>query len=108
MWWARLRRSVTSLVSALIAVALVFGTVNYALATFEALRKTAELKVRGEQTDRLKIKEGAVSVYVHKVAPTAPIVDEAPPLPEDSAVEGEDLTETETGQGDTTEEAKEV
>src|SRR5467141_3176332 len=32
-------------------------TENYALATFEALRKTAELKVRGEQTDRLKIKE---------------------------------------------------
>ena len=83
-------------------------TVNYALATFEALRKTAELKVRGEQTDRLKIKEGAVSVYVHKVAPTAPIVEEAAPLPEDSAVEGEDLTETETGQEDTTEEAKEV
>jgi small subunit ribosomal protein S5 len=81
-------------------------TVNYALATFEALRKTAELKVRGEQTERLKIKEGAVQVYVHKVAPTAPPAEEATALPEDVIVEGEDLTET--GEEDTTQEAKEV
>jgi small subunit ribosomal protein S5 len=81
-------------------------TVNYALATFEALRKTAELKVRGEQTDRLKIKEGAVQVYVHKVAPAAPPAEEAAALPEEVVVEGEDLTET--GEEDTTQEAKEV
>jgi small subunit ribosomal protein S5 len=68
-------------------------TVNYALATFEALRKTSQLKVRGEQTDRLKIKEGAVQVYVHKVAPTPAAVEAA--LPEDAVVEGEDLTEAE-------------
>lgn len=80
-------------------------TVNYALSTFEALRKTAELKVRGEQTDRLKIKEGAVQVYVHKVAPTPAGADEASAVPEDSAVEGEDLAGA--GEEDTSQEAKE-
>src|SRR5438046_5073555 len=43
-------------------------TVNYALATFEALRKTAELKVRGEQTDRLKINARAEKMIIRKVA----------------------------------------
>jgi small subunit ribosomal protein S5 len=69
-------------------------TVNYALATFEALRKTGELKVRGEQADRLKIKSGAVQVFVRKVSVAA---SASPPetteLPEDVVVEGEDLTE---------------
>jgi small subunit ribosomal protein S5 len=69
-------------------------TVNYALATFAALRKTGELKVRREQTDRLKIKEGAVQVFVRKVAAAPPAGGEAPTeLPEEIAVEGEDLTE---------------
>jgi small subunit ribosomal protein S5 len=81
-------------------------TVNYALSTFEALRKTAELKVRGEQTERLKIKEGAVQVYVHKVAPTPAVAEEAAVLPEDSVVDGEDLKEA--GEEDTSQEAKEV
>jgi small subunit ribosomal protein S5 len=81
-------------------------TVNYALATFEALRKTAELKVRGEQTERLKIKEGAVQVYVHKVAPTPAAADEGAALPEEVAVEGEDLAGA--GEEDTSQEAKEV
>src|SRR5204862_5180174 len=68
-------------------------TVNYALATFEALRKTAELKVRREQTDRLKIKAGAEQVFVCKVpaAPRGP--DEAAPLPEEDEVGGEGLQE---------------
>jgi small subunit ribosomal protein S5 len=69
-------------------------TVNYALATFEALRKTGALKVRAEQTDRLKIKAGAVQVFVRKVA-AAPAAEagEVAELPEEIAVEGEDLTE---------------
>jgi small subunit ribosomal protein S5 len=69
-------------------------TVNYALATFEALRKTGELKVRSEQSDRLKIKSGAVQVFVRKVA-AAPAAEasEAADLPEEIAVEGESLTE---------------
>src|SRR3989454_8387557 len=40
-------------------------TVNYALATFDALRKTALLKVRVEQAERLKIKAGAGKRDVH-------------------------------------------
>ena len=69
-------------------------TVNYALATFEALRKTGELKVRSEQSDRLKIKSGAVQVFVRKVA-AAPAAEAGADvaLPEEIAVEGEDLTE---------------
>jgi small subunit ribosomal protein S5 len=69
-------------------------TVNYALATFEALRKTGQLKVRREQTDRLKIKEGAVQVFVRKVAAAPAAAGEVTTeLPEEIAVEGEDLTE---------------
>jgi small subunit ribosomal protein S5 len=69
-------------------------TVNYALATFEALRKTGELKVRSEQSERLKIKSGAVQVFVRKVA-AAPAAEAGADvaLPEEIAVEGEDLTE---------------
>ncbi len=68
-------------------------TVNYALATFEALRKTAEIKVRGEQSDRLKIKSGAEQVFVRKVA-AAPVAEAVVTveLPEEIEVEGEDLT----------------
>jgi len=67
-------------------------TVNYALATFEALRRTGELKIRREQTDRLKIKEGAVQVFVRKVE-AAPTAEGTTELPEEIEVEGEDLTE---------------
>src|SRR3989454_5853579 len=49
-------------------------TVNYALATFEALRKTVQVKVRTEQMERLKIKAGAEQGFVRKI--------EAPPTPE--------------------------
>src|SRR3990172_724271 len=65
-------------------------TVNYALATFEALRHTGMMKVRGEQQERLKIKAGAEQVYVRKPAPSAAAV-EAVELPEEIEVEGEDL-----------------
>src|SRR2546428_1175492 len=81
-------------------------TVNYALATFEALRKTVQVKVRTEQTQRLKIKAGAEQGFVRQVeAPPNP----GPPaeLPEEIAVEGETLTEepTEgTGEGEAPEE----
>ncbi|TLZ73829.1 MAG: 30S ribosomal protein S5 [Methanobacteriota archaeon] len=72
-------------------------TVNYALATFEALRRTSELKVRREQTDRLKIKAGAEQVFVRKIAPAAvPEPEAVPELPEEIAVEGEDLTQATT------------
>lgn len=78
-------------------------TVNYALATFEALRRTGEVKVRGEQRDRLKIKVGAEQVYERKLAPPAA---ENVELPEEIAVEGEDLVKG--GQaGEETEETKE-
>jgi len=65
-------------------------TVNYALATFEALRHTGMMKVRGEQQERLKIKAGAEQVYVRKPAPSAAAV-EAVEVPEEIEVEGEDL-----------------
>jgi small subunit ribosomal protein S5 len=69
-------------------------TVNYALAAFAALRQTAAIKVRQETTDRLKIRQGAEQVFVHKTAVTVP---EAGPatveLPEEVEVEGEDLAE---------------
>ena len=83
-------------------------TVNYALATFEALRKTGEIKVRGEQTDRLKIKSGAEQVFVRKIAAAPAPAPEAEvvALPEEVEVEGENLTETPTEET-RTEEAKE-
>ena len=68
-------------------------TVNYALATFNALKKTGLLKVREEQAERLKIKAGAEKVYVRP--PGAPPEVPAEPeveLPEDVQVEGEKLT----------------
>jgi small subunit ribosomal protein S5 len=79
-------------------------TVNFAIATFDALRKTATLKVRAEQAERLKIRSGAEKVFVHAApipagAPVEPSVDR----PGD--VEGEKLTEdaaqaqTEGGEG---------
>src|SRR5712691_11716576 len=81
-------------------------TVNYALATFYALRKTGAIKVRSEQTERLKIKAGAEQVFVHKVGPVAPVAEAAPAeLPEEVEVEGANLTEA-TGQETPSEEAK--
>jgi small subunit ribosomal protein S5 len=50
-------------------------TVNFALATFDALRKTALLKVRPEQAERLKIRSGAEKVFVRAAGgpPEAPV-----------------------------------
>ena len=71
-------------------------TVNYALATFEALRKTAQLKVRSEQADRLQIRTGAEKVYVHGPgAPAEPPVEPEIELPEEVQVEGAELTKEE-------------
>src|SRR3989442_13137675 len=70
-------------------------TVNYALATFAALQQTGKVKVRSEQTERLKIKAGAEQVFTRKIE-APPVVAEGPPpgeLPEEMAVEGEALTE---------------
>jgi len=70
-------------------------TVNYALATFAALRQTGQIKVRSEQSERLKIKAGAEQVFTRKIE-APPVVAEGPPpgeLPEEIAVEGEALTE---------------
>ena len=61
-------------------------TVNYAIATFNALKRTAMTKVTGEQTDRLKIHTGAEKVYVR--GPTPPAEGEAPPPPEDAPPTG--------------------
>ena len=55
-------------------------TVNYALATFEALRQTVRLKMSTEQTARLKIHTGPEKVYVKGAAPPPPPEgSEAPP-----------------------------
>ncbi len=70
-------------------------TVNYALATFAALRQTGQVKVRSEQSERLKIKAGAEQVFTRTVE-APPVVAEGPPpgeLPEEIEVEGEALTE---------------
>jgi len=64
-------------------------TVNYALATFDALRKTVGVKVRSEQADRLRIKAGAEQVFVYKAKPA---VEPEVGLPEEVEVEGADLT----------------
>ena len=68
-------------------------TVNYALATFDALRKTTQMKVRQEQADRLRIKVGAEQVFVHERAPREAPAEAAVELPEEVEVEGENLTE---------------
>jgi small subunit ribosomal protein S5 len=39
-------------------------TVNYAIATFEALKKTAQIRVTEDQKNRLKIVSGPVSIHV--------------------------------------------
>jgi len=54
-------------------------TVNYALATFDALKRNAATKVTGDQTGRLKIHTGPEKVYVRGAAP--PAEGEAPPPP---------------------------
>ena len=84
-------------------------TVNYAVATFEALRASARIKVREEQAERLKIKAGAEQVYVRKKAEAAAVAGSGEvELPEEVEVEGERLTEgpAETPAAD--EEAKET
>src|SRR3990172_8609216 len=84
-------------------------TVNYAVATFEALRASARIKVREEQAERLKIKGGGEQVYVRKKAEAAAVAGSGEvELPEEVQVEGERLTEgpAETPVAD--EEAKET
>jgi len=44
-------------------------TVNYALATFDAVRQTALMKATPDQTQRLKIHTGAEKVYVRGQSP---------------------------------------
>ncbi len=70
-------------------------TVNYALAAFDALRKSAGVKVPGELADRLKIRQGAEQVYVHKLAAaSATVAAEATPEPAEAVQEGSgDLAE---------------
>jgi small subunit ribosomal protein S5 len=55
-------------------------TVNYSIATFEALRSTAKLRVTDEQRDRLKIVSGPVQIHV---AGTTAEMMEDEPGPED-------------------------
>lgn len=47
-------------------------TVNYALATFDAMKQTALMKATTEQTQRLKIHAGAEKVYVRGQSPLPP------------------------------------
>jgi len=62
-------------------------TVNYAIATFDALRQTARMKVSGEQTAKLRIHTGAEKVYVRGAAPPPPPEGEPPaePPPQEGA-----------------------
>ncbi|TLZ54203.1 MAG: 30S ribosomal protein S5 [Methanobacteriota archaeon] len=62
-------------------------TVNYAIGTFEALRKTSTLKVRPEQAERLKIRTGAEKVFV-RVPGAPPETAGAPATPGDAAGAG--------------------
>lgn len=56
-------------------------TVNYALAAFDAMKRTSLVKVTEEQTGRLKIHMGAEKVYVRGAAPPEPAAEGAPPPP---------------------------
>ncbi|HKZ62889.1 MAG TPA: 30S ribosomal protein S5, partial [Thermoplasmata archaeon] len=53
-------------------------TVNYALATFDALRRTARMKVTSSQESKLKIHTGAEKVYVRGGAPPPPGAENPP------------------------------
>jgi small subunit ribosomal protein S5 len=53
-------------------------TVNYALATFGAIQKTARMKATPDQVERLKIHAGAEKVYVRGVSPPPPPREESP------------------------------
>jgi len=59
-------------------------TVNYALATFDALQRTALTKVSEDQTARLRIHTGPEKVHVHGGAPEG----ETPPPPDEAPKEG--------------------
>lgn len=73
-------------------------TVNYALAAFDGLRKTAGIKVPGGLAERLKIRQGAEQIYVHKIA-AAPAAETAGPA--------EPPEEVQAGSGDLAEGAEE-
>ena len=62
-------------------------TVNYALATFDAVRRTSLAKMSPETMTRLKIHRGAETVYVRGIAPPLPPAE--PP----AAPKGEDAGE---------------
>ncbi len=68
-------------------------TVNYALAAFDALRKTAGIKVPGDLAERLKIRQGAEQVYVHKISAAATATSQETELTADGRIEGTDLAE---------------
>jgi small subunit ribosomal protein S5 len=52
-------------------------TVNYSLAAFDALRKTAAIKVTKDQAERLKILSGPVKAYVREPTAEPVVVEEA-------------------------------
>ena len=74
-------------------------TVNYALAAFDALRMTASVKVPGGLAERLKIRQGAEQVFVHKLAAASAgeaaevASTEEPQLTAEGRIEGTDLAE---------------
>ncbi|HUL39576.1 MAG TPA: 30S ribosomal protein S5 [Methanomassiliicoccales archaeon] len=53
-------------------------TVNYAIATFEALKQTAQVRVTDEQARRLKIVSGPVNVHVASALAVAKTAEAAP------------------------------
>ena len=76
-------------------------TVNYALATFDALRRTSLMKVRADQAERLKIRSGAEKVFVHATgAPAEAPAEPGAEVPGEVEAEGTKATE------DTTEKPK--
>jgi len=57
-------------------------TVNYAIATFEALKKTAQIRVTEDQKNRLKIVSGPVSIHV-AVTNVEPVKEAEPVAPKE-------------------------
>jgi small subunit ribosomal protein S5 len=76
-------------------------TVNFALATFAALKRATTVKIRPEVLERLKIRVGAEQEFVHAVK-----VEEPPPVEAAAPTEGEATpAEDEAAASEGTEEA---
>ncbi len=66
-------------------------TINYSIGAFEALRKTSQLRVTGEQRDRLQIRSGPVQIHV--AGAPASTEEETPVEPEAAAAPAHETKE---------------